>query len=155
MELLVLMVFEKCCPHKDIRDLDMLGNTLCVSLAGTHSTQHTTLVGDRVRSLCRRILLADSVECVFQLWSSILDIFDNIRVIVIENMSGSEFLDQIKVSRTASGDDVEPVQRGDLNGILSNARYTRKLAVVIFPVSVLTATAPDQNTCLCFLLRNS
>jgi len=65
VELLVLVILEECCPNKDICDLDMLGNTLCVGLAGTYSAQHATLVGNGVRSLCRRVFLPDSIECIF------------------------------------------------------------------------------------------
>ena len=125
VELLVLVVLEECCPNEHICDLYMLGNTLCVGLAGAYSTQHTTLVGDRMRSLCRGILLPDSVECIFKVWCSLLDVLDNARVIVVEHMSGTEFLDQIKVSRAASGDDVEAIERSNLDGVLSDTRYTQ------------------------------
>lgn len=109
MEFLVLVILEKCCPDENISDLDMLDNTLCVCLSGAYGTQNTSLVVDRLRRQCRRILLTDSIECVFQLWCSLFDILNNIRIVVVENMGGSEFLDQIKVSRTASGDDVETI----------------------------------------------
>ena len=130
VKVFVLVVFEKCCPHKNVGDLDVLGHTLCVGLAGTYSAQNTTLVGDGVGSLCRGVLLPDSVECIFEIWRSFLDVLDNSRVIVVEDMSGSELLDQIKVSRAASGDDVEAIKRSNLNGILSDTRYTQELAAI-------------------------
>ena len=83
-----------------------------------------------MRSLCRGVLLPDRIECVFKIWRSFLDILDDIRVIVVEHMGGSEFLDQIKVPRAASGDDVEAIKRGNLNGVLSDTRYTQELAAI-------------------------
>lgn len=103
------MILEKCCPNKDIGNLDMLDNTLRVCLSRAYSAQNTALVIDRLRRQCRRILLTNSIECVFKIWRSFLDIVDDTRVIVVENMSSSEFLDQVKVPRAASGDDVESI----------------------------------------------
>ena len=135
MEIAIAMLAQESSPHQYIRDLDVFCHFLCVRLAWAHSAE-LALPAHGAAGCGRGVEGADGVEDVREVWCGGFDLARDILVTVVEDVVCSAALDQIVVLGAAGRQDLQPLEFGELDGVLSDACWSGGQRVRLSRVTV-------------------
>lgn len=111
------MILQKRRPNQHITNPRPLHHIPRIRLPGSHSTQATPFLPQRLRSNTRRRFVADGVEDVLEVRLDFRDFADDGWVRVVEDVCCAVGLHEREVARAAGCDGFEVVEAGELEGV--------------------------------------